>query len=300
MHLTNDGLSLWYGTPDAPAPGDEGVVERRGVPLVVGVSPPNPSNTVAVRYRTDRGLVRTLTGREIRTDHQRGAQYFAFTFPPFVTGNLVEFAPVFRCGGRQTPPPHLADRFPSKFHLAAAEPVAAAQALKPARVPQQGGTAGHGFQPAIDFVAYVAVQFERTQYVGDTPAGMRVNFFVREGVLEGKGLQGKVAEHSSDHLIVRRDGIGEVHIRAVFTTSDGAVLDVESGGYADFGPEGYERALAHALPDRAPLVVTPLITTRHPKYRWLSRVQCVGVGYTHLDAGQASYDVYAASVRAMK
>ena len=78
---------------------------------------------------------------------------------------------------------------------------------------------------------------------------------------------------------------------------DGALLDVESGGYVDFGPDGYRRAVAHDLPDRSPLVVSPLLATRHAKYKWLSRIQCVGVGQTHLDAGQASYYVYAASPR---
>jgi hypothetical protein len=91
--------------------------------------------------------------------------------------------------------------------------------------------------------------------------------------------------------------MGVVRIRAVFVTDDGATLDMESGGYVDFGADGYQRALAHRLPDCCPIVVNPLISTRHPKYKWLGAVQCVGVGHTHLDAGQASYDVYAATAR---
>jgi hypothetical protein len=113
----------------------------------------------------------------------------------------------------------------------------------------------------------------------------------------GEGFTGSVKESSSDHLIVRRDGMGVVRIRAAFAMDDGGQLDVESGGYVDFGPDGYRRALAHDLPDRSPLVVSPLITTRHPRYAWLSRIQCIGVGHTHLDAGQASYRVYAVTPR---
>jgi hypothetical protein len=97
-------------------------------------------------------------------------------------------------------------------------------------------------------------------------------------------------------MIVRRDGMGMVRIRAAFTIGD-AVLDVEAGGYVDFGPDGYRLALAQNLPDRSPLVVSPLIATRHPKYRWLNRVQCVGVGETRLHAGKASYNVYSAMPR---
>jgi hypothetical protein len=51
------------------------------------------------------------------------------------------------------------------------------------------------------------------------------------------------------------------------------------------------------LPDRSPLVINPLISTRHPKYAWLSRVQCVGVGETHLAVGEASYHVYSTAVQ---
>jgi len=288
MNLSYEGLRLWYGTPDAPAPGDEGVVPRKGASLVVGVAPPSPINVVLLRYRVDGGVVQTLTGRELRTDYERQAQYFAVAFPPFVTGNLVEYEPVLSCGGRQVPAPHVTDRFPSKFHLATKD---ASRPAPPDRPPQKA--AGLRYNPGLAFVASVEVQFEPPNYIGDTPAGMRVNFFVTDGVVQGEGLRGKVMESSSDHLIVRPDGMGVVRIRAGFALEDGGTLDVESGGYVDFGPDGYRRALAHDLPDRSPLVVTPLISTRHPKYRWLGRIQCIGIGQTHLDAGQASYRVYA-------
>jgi hypothetical protein len=291
MNLTHEGLSLWYGTPDASAPGDDGVVPRKGASLVVGVRPANPTNSVLVRYRVDGGMVQSVPGRELRTDYDRQAQYFGVTFPAFPTGNVVEYSPVLACGGREVPPPHIASRFPSKFQLAPKE----APAVHPVRRPLEPRE--QRFVTGMDFVASVGVQFASgsPQFVCDTAAGMRVDFFVREGTVQGKGFKGRVLESSSDHMIIRRDGMGMVRIRAAFAMDDGAVLDVESGGYVDFGADGYRRALAHNLPDRSPMVVTPLISTRHPKYRWLSRIQCVGVGYTHLDAAQVSYEVYAAS-----
>jgi Protein of unknown function (DUF3237) len=295
MNLTNDGLTLWYGTPDAPAPGDDGVVPRDGASLVVGVSPANPTNTVMVRHRVDGGLVYAVTGRELRTDYARQAQYFAVKFPAFPTGEVVEYSPVLSCAGRQVPPPHIASRFPSTFRLAAKVP--AADVARPAPAARGSTATGQRYAPDTGFVASVAVQFDSPQFIGDTAAGMRVDFIVREGSVVGDGIRGKVTEGSSDHLIVRRDGMGVVRIRAAFAMDDGGVLDVESGGYVDFGADGYRRALAHNLPDCSPLVVSPLISTRHPKYRWLSRVQCVGVGQTHLDAGQASYQVYAVAPR---
>ena len=52
VQLAHDGLELWYGTPDAPAP-DGTTEQRQGVSVTVGVRPANPSNAVSVRYRVD-------------------------------------------------------------------------------------------------------------------------------------------------------------------------------------------------------------------------------------------------------
>jgi hypothetical protein len=291
VNFTHEGLSLWYGTPDALAPDEDAIMPRRGNSIVIGVRPSSPTNGVSVRYRVDGGPAQTLPGRELRTDYQRQAQYFGVSFPPFPTGSVVEYAPMLSNAGRQVPAPSMADRFPSRFRLAARE--------APSVTPARPAVAQHKlrFPPRLDFVATVSVDFGEIQFVGDTPAGMRVNFNVREGSVVGDGFRARVTEGSSDQMIIRRDGMGMVRIRAAFATQDGATLDVESGGYVDFGPEGYRRALDRHLPDCCPLVVSPLISTRHPKYKWLGRVQCIGVGQTHLDAGKACYDVYTAIPR---
>jgi uncharacterized protein DUF3237 len=291
VNHTHDGLSLWYGTDDAAAPDLDALVPRRGVSLVIGVHPANPTNSVVVRYRVNRGVVRTLPGRELRTDSERQTQYFTILFPDLPTGHLVEYSPVLTCGGRQVPAPAVADAFPSRFRLGAAE-------AAPARSEPRGALPRDvRFVPRLEFVASVSLQFDTLEFVGDTPFGMRVNFPVREGTVEGPGFSARVLPGSADHMIVRQDGMGVVRIRGVFATADGAQLDVEAGGYVDFGPDGYRSAMAHRLPDRSPLVLSPLVFTRHPKYRWLNRVQCVGSGYTRLDAGQAGYDVYTALPR---
>lgn len=297
MHFTNDGLSLWYRTPEAYAPDDDGVLPRKGAALVIGVKPANPTNSVVVRYRVDNGIVQTVPGRELRTDHERQVQYFAVKFPSFPRGQVVEYAPLLTASGRQVPAPHMADRFPSRFRLAAPDEVVPAPKTTATDIPVASLPGKVRFVPRLDFIATVFVQFDRPQFVGEIPTGMRVNFFVREGSVVGDGFRGKVTQGSADHMIVRQDGMGVVRIRSALETEDGAIIDMEAGGYVDFGPDGYRRALAHDLPDRSSLIVTPLIATRHPKYKWLSRVQCVGAGQTHLDADQAFYHVYAAQPR---
>lgn len=267
------------------------MVRRKGASLIVGVRPANPMNSVLLRYRVDGGRVHSLPGRDVRTDFDRQAQYFAVAFPPFTTGDVVEFSPVLSCVGRQVPASQFSDRFPSKFRLAPKE-----VQPEPDAHPTAAASVKPRFETKLQFVGEVKIFYGAPLYVGDTPTGMRINFLAKEGVVRGNGFSGKVLESSTDCMIVRSDGMGVVRIRAVLGLDDGAVLDVESGGYVDFGPDGYRRAKNHDLPPHAPITLSPLITTKHPSYQWLSRVQCIGNGQTHLEAGWAVYRVYACIV----
>ena len=306
MKLTHEGLSLWYGTPDAPAPRDDEFVPRNGASLVVGVHPPSPINSILVYYRVDGGIVHTVPGLEIRVDHDRDAQYFGVGFPDLYEGEVVEYSPVLGCGGRQVPPVHTANRFRSKFRLTGTQGgespnersrrLVGGSSAGPVAVSARSATQQR-FSPSLEFVGRVIVQFDPFQYAGETVAGMRINFVVREGRIEGERLRATLSAGSVDHMLVRRDGIGVVRFRGGFVTDDGDTLDVEAGGYVDFGTDGFRRAISRDLPDIAPLIVSPLISTQHAKYEWLSRIQCVGVGQTHLDAQQASYNVYSPSPR---
>ena len=80
MKLTHDHLSLWYGTPDAPAPLDE-IVSSGNAFVTVGVHPGSPTNGVHVRYRVDGGFVQSVPARHLRTDYDRNSQYFIASFP---------------------------------------------------------------------------------------------------------------------------------------------------------------------------------------------------------------------------
>ena len=75
MHWEHAGIRLWYGTPDAPAPG-ETVEAGRPVGVTIGVQPVDPSNRVEVRYRVDDGPIEVVAARWLRTDSARGVQYF--------------------------------------------------------------------------------------------------------------------------------------------------------------------------------------------------------------------------------
>src|SRR5688572_28811195 len=104
MLLSHEGLSLWFDTPDAPAPPTE-LVDMRSACLTVGLQPPSVANAVDVHYRVDGGPLLRLTAREIKTDYDRGVQYFRARFPGNLRGESVEYCPIATCAGRQVPEP---------------------------------------------------------------------------------------------------------------------------------------------------------------------------------------------------
>jgi hypothetical protein len=225
-------------------------------------------------------------------------QYFAVEFPTFYTGQLVEYAPVFTCGGRQCPAAYLADRFRSRFRLEPRQPAASPAPVLARSTPLgRGGQVKQTFDAGLEYVAAVELRFREPQYIGEIPWGMRINWVIASAQVTSSVLQGTMLEAAADNMLIRRDGMGVVRMRAAIQLTDGALLDVESGGYVDFGPDGYRRAVAHDLPDKAPVALAPLISTKHPKYSWLGRVQCIGVGQTYLDKLWACYDIYAVNAR---
>src|SRR5829696_7534307 len=121
VRLVHDGLELWYGTPDAPAP--DGTTEpREGVSVTVGVRPANPATAVRLRYRVDGRAVETMPAPLVATEFSRRTQYFRATFPAFRTGEKVEYVPVVSSEGRRAPDPATASTFPSSFALRTTEP----------------------------------------------------------------------------------------------------------------------------------------------------------------------------------
>jgi hypothetical protein len=286
MHLTHEGLSLWYETPDAPSPSDESV-RREGASLTIGVQPPNPTNSVSVLYRLDGGLTKSLPTRELRTDYARDVQYFRATFPWFPSGEIVEYSPVLICAGRQVPPPEAAERFASRFKLA---PVSKTT-TEPLRA--NNAVPGQRFAPELEYLASITANLDKAEIIGETPAGIRLNYYALDGTVTGPKLNGRILPRAGDAVTVRPDGIGVIQVRATVQTNDGAMLSAEYYGTLELGPDGYKRALANQLPPYPTVCIAPRLTTGHPKYSWLNRLQCVGVGYVAISELRLEYDLFA-------
>jgi Neuraminidase-like domain len=136
MRFEHEGRSLWYGTPDAPAP-EQVVRPGAEISVTVGVHPVDSSNRVEILYRVNQGAIERAGARWLRTDPSAKAQYFRAALPGFRAGDMVEYVAVCGCAGRQVPAPDEARRLPSSFRIA--EAVFKQQITSPRPTPLQDG-----------------------------------------------------------------------------------------------------------------------------------------------------------------
>ena len=116
MKFEHDGRTLWYGTPDAPAP-VETVAAGTEIVITIGVSPIDASNKVELLYHLNQGSAVTVAAKWVQNDIVRQAQYFRATLPALRAGDVVEYLPINGCAGCQFPSPAELTAFPSSFRV---------------------------------------------------------------------------------------------------------------------------------------------------------------------------------------
>ncbi|ETW99958.1 MAG: hypothetical protein ETSY1_13080 [Candidatus Entotheonella factor] len=105
MKFAHDGMSLWYGTPDAPAP-TEIVTPDESQTVIVAVHPIDASNQVDICYGTEPGMMDQSVGAKwLWNDTVGDVQYFQAMLPAFMPGERVAYTAVCRRAGRQVPHP---------------------------------------------------------------------------------------------------------------------------------------------------------------------------------------------------
>jgi hypothetical protein len=288
VRLAHDRLELWYGTPDAPAP-DGTTEQRRGVSVTVGVRPANPSNAVSVRYRVDSGGVETVSAPLVVNDFQERTQYFRATFPTFWSGETVEYVPVLSCEGRRAPDPAIAGTFPSSFRLSPASAAAPASS--------HAGGAGEPravFPARLQHLAHVRVQLARTpELIGETPAGFVINWAPLSGTLDGPALHAMVIPAGEHQTIVRADGIGDLSVSVTVETHDRVLIALRYSGMVDYGADWAEQMRLGKWPAVLPVRSHIRLLTSDARYRWVNRLDCLGIGEVRPPEYLYTYDMYA-------
>lgn len=292
MELSNDGLTLWYGTADAPAPTAEGEASRSGLTVTVGVRPPGPGNSVSIRYRVDGGAPRIVRAVPQRTDYARSAQYFRAVFPEFRAGEEVEYAPVFTCAGRFAPSADRLSEYPSRFRLRPRE-LARRNQARPWTI---GFSAPRDarFPYTLEFVARVQVNLQRhPEVIGNTPAGFVASWYPASGTVRGPRIRATVMSEGTHALVVQPDGVGFIDVDVSLLTDDKALIRAQYTGVTDLGPDGYLKIQRGEWPAAPKVRVVPRFLAAAPSYTWLNRLQCAGFGELRPRDLVYTYDLYA-------
>jgi hypothetical protein len=288
VRLAHDRLELWYGTPDAPAP-DGTTEQRRGVSVTVGVRPANPSNAVSVRYRVDGGGVETVSAPLVANDFQERTQYFRATFPTFWSGETVEYVPVVSCEGRRAPDPATAGTFPSSFWLSPASAAVRASSHSEGRNEPRAV-----FPARLEHLAYVRVQLARApELIGDTPAGFVVNWAPLSGTLDGPALRARVIPAGEHQTTIRADGIGDLSVSVTVETHDRALIALRYSGTVDYGADWAAQLRLRTWPAVLPVRSHIRLLTSDARYRWVNRLDCLGIGEVRPPEYLYTYDMYA-------
>jgi len=279
---------MWYATSDAPAPNGE-TLGRRGVAVTIGVRPHHPANSVRVHYRIDGRGVRTERALLLRPNLQSESQYFRVEFPPFWTGEVIEYLPVANQGGRQVPDARVASTFPTSFRVEG--PLSPlyqnATLLLPA-------TESASYSVSAEHLMHVHVPIApEPEVIGQTPAGFIVNWPPVGGTLDGSDFHARVVPGGEHQAIVRTDGTAILTASVTIATEDGALIEVHHNGVVDYGEGWADNLRTGRWPPRLPVRKGTRFLTASPKYAWLNRLQCICVGDVRPLERLYVYDVYA-------
>lgn len=148
------------------------------------------------------------------------------------------------------------------------------------------------FWPELEYTAHVEVNFKEPVVFGETPDGLRVNFYAEAGTVQG-ALSGRVLWNSADYMIIRRDGMGLIDIRATIETDDGARLWVNEVGLVDFGETGYQRLLSGDYQGTPRLQTYMKLLSDSAAYAWVHRVSFLAVGTADMNELCLRYDLFA-------
>ena len=133
----------------------------------------------------------------------------------------------------------------------------------------------------------------RREVIGPLAEGIRVNYHITGGEVDGPKLRGKFRAGGADFAIMRRDGVGLLDIRATIETHDGAVIYVVGSGRTYTSEDAYERATKGELPPTIPTRAALYFATAHPNYLWVNRLQFIEIGEQVRARDEIHVDLYA-------
>lgn len=132
-----------------------------------------------------------------------------------------------------------------------------------------------------------------THALGAVPTGTRRIVTITGGDFAGPRLRGKVASApGAAWVLVRGDGVVQLHARIVLQTDDGALIYMHYPGLGHGPPEVMARVNSGqaVTPEQYYFRIAPMFETSSADYEWLNKIIAVGVG--ERAAAGPIYDVY--------
>src|SRR5260221_120670 len=112
----------------------------------------------------------------------------------------------------------------------------------------------HVTDPKIEHIfTYTVLLTVPPEVIGPVAEGIRVNFYLAGGEINGSRCKGKVLPVGADWILIRKDGVGLVDVRATLQMDDGALVYTAYKGVVDLGPDGYEAFLKGSVPPFFPI-----------------------------------------------
>ena len=145
--------------------------------------------------------------------------------------------------------------------------------------------------PLMQLTVYVDAPTE----IGKTPVGTRRIFNAVGGRFEGDRLRGEVRPGGGEWFLEGEGGLGQVDVRLLLQTEDGAPIYLRYSGVMEFNERVGEALGAGRSTEYGDnLFLTQVrFECSDSRYAWLSRAIAVGEGRMHPD--RVEYSIYEAT-----
>jgi hypothetical protein len=145
-----------------------------------------------------------------------------------------------------------------------------------------------------DFLFDVEASLGTSQEVGQVLTGIRRIFPVKNGIVKGTVLSGKILAGSADWGLTVDSTTYKIDSRATIETTDGALIYMTYSGYISADAKTFAKIVAGKASTLSPsdyyFRINPVFETSSPKYAWLNHTVAIGVGSI---GNGISYRVYA-------
>jgi hypothetical protein len=106
-------------------------------------------------------------------------------------------------------------------------------------------------------------------------------------------LHTRIVAGGKHQTIIRTDGIGILNVSVTVETHDHVAIALRYTATVDFGEDWAVWLPLRKWPASVPVRSQIFLLTADPKYRWLNRLHCLGVGEARLSEYFYTYDMYA-------